>query len=222
MCEAIGFCSIQIINEEGKTVVNGTATTNPWENNKIEVAKFLRKAEKPYQLKVRKSVKGAAEIWQYTPGEDEAENMSLASPSNGTISISQYTKILAEKYAAETEAQIAKAEIVVLKAQLEKLTGTPLDEEEEEEEPSLADRAVTLFEENKSAIQPVIQSLADMALGFLNGNSKDEALASTLQLVFKKINGQPLTEFENSIAAQNFATFGPRTQSILGPIFSGQ
>jgi len=226
MCDAIGFQSIQVVNEQGETVVNGAATKNPWEKNKTEVAKFLSKAEKPYQLKVRKGIKGAPEIWQYTPGENSNENYQIADskPAAGGITIAQYTKVLAEKYAAETEAQIAKAEILVLKKELEKFTGEISEEIEEEEEPSLSERAVTLFEENKGAIQPVIQTLADMAMGFLNGNSasKDDATAHSLQLVIKKLQGHPLTDFELQIAAQNYQTFGPKTQSILGPIFSGQ
>lgn len=219
-CEAIGFRSCQVVSESGNTLVNGTATKNPWEKNQREVAAFLSKADKTYILRVRKTPRGDFEEWSYTPGKPQKVKVLEEAPANGGISLSLYTKLLSEKSAAEVRAQIAEAEVKVLKAQITELTGADPDAlEEEPEEMSLADRAMNFVQ--SPTIAPMFANLAEMAIeGIKNlGNSKDEATAYTMQLLLKKQAGQELTAFENGLISQYFIGFGPKTQAVIGSMF---
>ena len=226
-CEEINFLSIQVIDDQGKVLVNGTNAKNSWSNNKQEVERFLEQAEKSYLLKIRKSTKGASQELTFIPAGPGKESLTEKNES-GKVALSEYTKCVREKFEAISRAQIAEAENVVLKEQLSRFNTGVSDQDQDEEEEAetvvetLADRAMNIYQANSQSIQPIFAALAEKAVSFLSGGNQaqDDATATTFQMLSEKLKGKQFTEMENNILQSNFAKLGARTQQIVAQLFN--
>jgi hypothetical protein len=223
--EKIGFESLSVLSDENLVLVPGSGAKNPWEKNKQEVRQFLEESTERFQILVRKHGRTAPITWSFQKTRNsQPGNVGLSSNGN-TIPLNEYTKLLKEKSEMETRAIIAEAKIKVLETRITDLStaaGLGDDLEEDEPEPTLAERAVTIFEDHKETIQPVLQTLADQVVGYFSGSNKDDSIANILKLTKKKLTGQPVSTFELGLLQQYAAKMGPNTIEQLSDIFEGE
>lgn len=224
--ESINFKSLAITDESGNTLVNGANTTNPWENNKREIEQFLIAADKPYNILARKGPRTSPEKWLYTPSNEKPAEKPMQMRSG--ISMSEYTKVLNEKYKAESDLAIEKAKSLSLETELKRLRAEMnlSDELEDENANEKVDNTVVgfvkgLYDDNKEAINPIFTMLADKLVNIVSGDNEnlDDATYQAINLSLKKAKNMPISQIEAGVLGGYWNKFGPKTQTILSELF---
>ncbi len=220
--EKIGFKSLSVVTDDNLVLVAGSGAKNPWEKNREEVIQFLNESTEQYKILVRKHARTAPLEWTFKKTK-ETTVKNFEPMQHNTIPVSDYTKLYEEKSKMETRALIAESKVSSLEARILELTKTDSleDNEDEEEELSLQERAVKIYEDNAQTIQPIFSTLAETFVGFLNGSSKDDSFANILKLTKKKLSGQELSQFEIGLLQNYGSKMGPQTIEVLSDIFEG-